>query len=274
MNILLLNTNPVVSRLVSLCMRDEDIVFEEVSHIDDVGRDSYDIVFIDDASYRTEIIPFLKRLRVGKVVFFPGRVNGEDVEDIFDTMIKKPFLPSQVQQLIDEVKADPLPLQAEEPEEILDEDDATDVPFLFPLSDDSEEEEETASSAAEETKVLDSREIEQIKALLDEEDEIVPPVDFEDESAYEARKVEAITQKLEADGLEIVEEEEILSELTPPVIPPAKRVKKKKKKRAKKQNAATEAAILEALTKMKPKKIRKLLRGAEVTIKIRFKDER
>ena len=52
MNILLVNTNPVVSRLISLCvLRDEDTVFEEVTDVNTVNFDRYDIVFVDDASY-------------------------------------------------------------------------------------------------------------------------------------------------------------------------------------------------------------------------------
>jgi hypothetical protein len=41
MNILLINTNPVVSRLISLCMRDDDTVFEEVTDVNAVTLDRY-----------------------------------------------------------------------------------------------------------------------------------------------------------------------------------------------------------------------------------------
>jgi len=123
-------------------------------------------------------------------------------------------------------------------------------------------------------KVLDSNEIEQIKALLDEEEEEIDLVEPADEEEYEARKVEVITQKLEADGLEIVEEEEIISSLSEEPKKKKEKAKRKKKKKKKEEDIYTmEEALLAAIENMKPKKIKKLLKGAEVTIKIRFKDE-
>jgi hypothetical protein len=291
-------------------MRDTSITFEEVEHVTEADSSAYDIVFVDDASYNDKVAAFSGWVaEVGRLVFLSGRDSGEEIGGRFDFVIKKPFLPSQIQAVIDQVKEempekeereeeDILPFvpdaveeaEAEEvKEEITDtEEETTSESFIFPLSgleesdgdnegeDVSEEEEESApdEEVLPQPKVLDSNEIEQIKALLDEEEEEIDLVEPADEEEYEARKVEVITQKLEADGLEIVEEEEIISSLSEEPKKKKEKAKRKKKKKKKEEDIYTmEEALLAAIENMKPKKIKKLLKGAEVTINIRFKDE-
>ncbi len=289
MNILLLNTNPVVSRLVALCMRDDTITFREVSDISDAGDTTYDIIFVDDASYNNETAAFLDTLNTGKIVFFSRRDSGEEVGGSFDRVIKKPFLPSQIQAVIDEVATLQVPdtvseeVLVDERAETVKENSETldDEHFIFPLAASAEESDEEVplmDSGEEETspKVLDSHEIDQIKALLEESDEEISPL-AQEEADYEARKVEVITQKLEEDGLEIVAEEEIIEALSGEASAEAeKKEKKKRKKKKKKQKEDVytfEEALLAAIENMKPKQIKKLLKNAEVHISIKFKDD-
>ena len=104
MNILLLNTNPVVSRLVSLCVREDDIVLEEVTDIGAVTGERYDILFVDDLSYVEEVKNRLPELQIEKKVFLSSK-HSEDVElTYFDEVIKKPFLPSQITSVIEAFK--------------------------------------------------------------------------------------------------------------------------------------------------------------------------
>ncbi len=289
MNILLLNTNPVVSRLVALCMRDDTITFREVSDISDAGDTTYDIIFVDDASYNNETAAFLDTLNTGKIVFFSRRDSGEEVGGSFDRVIKKPFLPSQIQAVIDEVANLQVPDTVSE-EVLVDEraetakensETSDDEHFIFPLAASAEESDEEVplmDSGEEETspKVLDSHEIDQIKALLEESDEEISPL-AQEEADYEARKVEVITQKLEEDGLEIVAEEEIIEALSGETSAEAEKKEKKKRKKKKKKEKEDvytfEEALLAAIENMKPKQIKKLLKNAEVHISIKFKDD-
>ncbi len=289
MNILLLNTNPVVSRLVALCMRDDTITFREVSDISDAGDTTYDIIFVDDASYNNETAAFLDTLNTGKIVFFSRRDSGEEVGGSFDRVIKKPFLPSQIQAVIDEVATLQVPdtvseeVLVDERAETVKENSETldDEHFIFPLAASAEESDEEVplmDSGEEETspKVLDSHEIDQIKALLEESDEEISPL-AQEEADYEARKVEVITQKLEEDGLEIVAEEEIIEALSGETSAEAEKKEKKKRKKKKKKEKEDvytfEEALLAAIENMKPKQIKKLLKNAEVHISIKFKDD-
>jgi len=288
MHILLLNTNPVVSRLLSLCIREEGIVLEEITDISMMKHDQYDIAFIDDGSYVSEVQDLLPNLKIGKKVFLSGKHGSIVALENFDEVITKPFLPSQITAVIEGFSA-----KAEVME------DHKEEPFIFPLSqeepitDITETDEKTEKKSIEtlqDPEVLDSHEIERIKALLEEDENDEEVLQIEDEDAYEARKVEVITEHLEADGLEIISEDEIVNILS--TEPEKKQMNKKKAKKAKKSQKMEKAekkrskkapkeetytfeeALIAAIEGMKPKKIKKLLKDAEVTIKINFKDKK
>ena len=226
MNILLINTNPVVSRLISLCMRDEDTVFEEVTDVNAVALDRYDIVFVDDASYIDGLEDTLTNFMIRKKVFLSAKNSSEDSLDYFDEVIQKPFLPSQITSVLeglDEIENDTKEITNEH--------------FIFPLStegntiEDEIEEEEIELEEPKKAEVLDSSEIERIKALLEDDDLELEPVEREHDIDYEARKVEVITKHLEADGLKIVKEEEFVETLSKK----SKNSKKEKNKKSKKK---------------------------------------
>jgi len=255
MNILLINTNPLVSRLTSLCVRDDDTVLEEVIDVNAVTLDRYDIVFVDDASYANGLEDTLNKFMIRKKVFLSGKSSSDEPMDYFDEVIKKPFLPSQITAIIESL--DEIENETEE---------IAEGHFIFPLSSEgntSQDDigEDTIEIAEpKKTEVLDSTEIERIKALLEEDDLELEPVEMEHDIDYESRKVEVITQHLESDGLEIVNEDEYVETLS---------------KKSKKEKTFTfEEALIAAVEGMKVKKIKKLLKGADVTIKISFKDQK
>ena len=97
MKILLININPVVSRLLALCTRDEHIGLDEVVSADAVDKTSYDIVFVDEASYVNDVQDLLEVLEARKKVFIS--YAGEAIRG-FDETVKKPFLPSQIINII------------------------------------------------------------------------------------------------------------------------------------------------------------------------------
>jgi len=320
MHILLLNTNPVVSRLIALCIREDHVSLEEVTVLESTAREQYDILFVDDASYSHEVDSFLDAVKVGERVLLAGKSMTDVLPECFTAMLKKPFLPSQISEILKKA-------EAEESEE-----EGEDAHFIFPLSSTEEESEESdeertpeenevanealteVSEEEEESvldiddevtslpKVLDNSEIEKIKALLDESEEEVAEEREEEAEALdlETRKIEVITEHLEADGLEIVTEDDMLDLLTQVTDvesalnkisveeSPAKEEKRKKKekKRAKKkekevkkkkkekeESYSFEEALIAAIEGMKIKKIRKLLKDADISIQISFKDK-
>jgi len=257
MNILLINNNPVVSRLLSLCTRDETIILEEIIKIGECKRDNYDIVFVDESSYKGKVQNLNEYLTIEKKVLFTH--TDMSVLD-FDVLIQKPFLPSEILEVL----------------ESLDE-----------KQDKVQEEDKTAS-----TQVLDGNEVEKIKELLemnemdyDSSDEVLS------DEGYEARKIKVIKEQLIADGLEIVEENEILEEYEVDksskswklsdeenaFLDNVKRKKiknksanKKNKKLAHKEDDLIVQAVEMAMRTLKKKQRKQLLKGKEVEITIKI----
>ena len=299
MNILLVNDNPVVSRLLALCTRDEHMVLEEVSGVDTIRHGSYDVVFVDEGSYEADVLNLSDILSIGKKVL----LSNADVKiNDFDMTIKKPFLPSQIIEILDNI---------EEADDVLEEHEE-EIVSIFPLATETEELEEVqALEEIEEVKeemeisdaqVLDADELEKIKALLDMDDESEEVLEELSEEEIAARKVEAIKEQLIADGLEIVGEEEIVDELSAEdevvifsseeneevsvkkskknkKIKSSKKKDKKAKKKSKKSIEFTEAeleriedAVQVAMATLKRKQMKKLLKGKEIEVSIKLED--
>lgn len=328
MKILLINNNPLVSRMLALCTRDEEFVLDEVKSVGAVGEGNYDLLFVDDSSYADQVDALLEEGRIRHKVFIS--YSADDAKG-FDETIKKPFLPSQIINVIKNVdmmeigdtsleKHSIFPLATEGENE-----DQIELPDIFPLpvdkdemlekkieeekieeeeiqeenepefqKEDEAEEWKLAEVEEDDTEVLDSNEIEKIKALLDmdEEEDLAPELLSEED--YEARKVEVITEQLIADGLEILEEEEIIDAVSVKnKEKPADKRKKskskskekqkeKKKKAEKKKKKASkfsknelgsiEDAVALALESLDPKKMKKLLKGKEIELNIKLED--
>jgi len=275
--ILLVNSNPVVSRLFALCTRDKDNKLDETEDIEKADRQKkYDLVFIDDASYSESSREFIeKHYAISKKVFIA--YTQEQIHG-FDMTLKKPFLPSQILDIIKsvvarEVKEDPEELPVIFPledtvEPPVHETEVRDTPSIFPLTTEETEEEISSQSPS----ILDGKEIEKIKGLLEMEEEISPVEEILPDEIVEARKVEAIKAQLIADGLEIVDEEEIVK-----VLDTANKSKKKKKKVktdsfSKKEFERIQKACMDEVFKLKPKKVRKLLKGKKIEITLKLKD--
>lgn len=100
MHILLINNNPVVSRLLKLCVKSRDIEIEEIEDAKKASKESYDILFVDDRLYSDDVSLFMEHATLFKSVLFCFE---KEYYHLFDKTIKKPFLPSQITQVLDEV---------------------------------------------------------------------------------------------------------------------------------------------------------------------------
>jgi hypothetical protein len=218
MKSLLINSNPVVSRLLELCTREKGVHLDEVKLVSLIEKSTYDILFVDIDSYDESMAKLLEDKSIFKKVLFSS--DGKTV-DGFDVTIEKPFLPLQVIKIIDgfkdEISNPSAQTNSEESlEDLISESIALDK--IVDVKKDAEEEDilsllDDKDNTSDE--ILDSTEIEKIKALLAmadmdvDEDEVVL-----NEDEYEKRKVEAIKEQLMADGLEIVNEDDMLDELS------------------------------------------------------------
>ncbi|MCK4441000.1 MAG: hypothetical protein KAU90_03280 [Sulfurovaceae bacterium] len=103
MKILLINSNPVVSRLTALSAKKENIELDEIKDISELKNNNYNIVFVDIDSFNEETAKFLKNSNIKKRVCFYTQDN-RDIDKIFNFEILKPFLPSEVSSIIRNAK--------------------------------------------------------------------------------------------------------------------------------------------------------------------------
>jgi len=274
MNILLINANPVVSRLLILCTRDENVVLHEVSTPSDVTFYDYDVIFIDEASYGRDVSDLLSKIDETKKIFISYR-NDEMIG--FDITIKKPFLPSQIIDIIQNTltEKDTARNESNNPTDIK-------IPEQISLDEDEMQTEETLPPS-----VLDEDEIDKIKALLNMNEETIPSEEILKDDALEARKIELIKEQLIADGLEIVDETEIVEELSISLDgtlekhtkTKEKKTKLKKKKSKSKKIKFTEEnmehiedAVEIAMASMTKKQMKKLLKGKTIEISVKLQE--
>jgi len=203
MQILLINKNPIVSKLFSLSAKGmEGINIDEVEDIKSLSHKSYDMLFIDDGdSLDDELEESLYSIDAKQKILFV--LDGDRYIDGVDKIIKKPFLPSTIISM----------LQSSYGEKR----DAIEKDIEKLLIDNSELAEEKRDSG--DSLILDQAEIDMIKRLLlDSEDDIIGGQE----------------DIVESDTIEM------------------------------------EQQLLKALMDMKPKMIKRLLKGAEINITIKF----
>ncbi len=108
MKILLINSNPVVSRLTALSARKEEIQIDEVQEINEIRNSKYDIVFVDADSWNKEVDSAIsKDIQTQKRVLFYAQ-DDKNSNELFDISILKPFLPSEVSAVIRSVEENTL----------------------------------------------------------------------------------------------------------------------------------------------------------------------
>jgi hypothetical protein len=185
-------------------MRDNIISFEEFTDVPKLKLNKYDIVFVDDDSYCTDLEEQLSHTKIKlKVILLDSNSTLNYDEEIFTHAIEKPFLPSQIRDII----------------HIL--------PNIKPVNT---------------TKILNVNEIDKIKSLLNEDEN-------------HSNIPEAIEENFKTNTH-------------------SKKSKRKKSKKKKEDLFTLEEKILATLKDMKIKKIKKLLKGAEINISIKFKDSK
>lgn len=283
MKILLINANPVVSRLLLLCARDTHLLLDEVNNVDEVKDVEYDLVFVDDGSYIDNVDSFLEEGNSRKKIFLS---YVKEMVEGFDETIQKPFLPSQIIKVIEGLEST----------ETMDK--PSKIHSIFPLASEKKRvdkkaelpsfplEKEDESSEEYPLAVLDSREIDKIKALLEMDDEEIETIDNLSEDEVHFRKVKVIKEQLISEGLEILDEDEIINVLSTKkkekkALKCEKNKLKQKKEQKQKQSllacskeelSLLEVAVARALASLKPKKMQKFLEGNQIKLKIKLED--
>lgn len=237
MNILLINDNPVVNKLVTLSAQKTSDNLEVVDSLENLESSTYDLVVIDDTLYSDELHMELNaKVQYSSSLYICAR-DAEEVSD-FTKILKKPFLPTDLVELfsvlskvVDEI--DLSVLDEHENEVSLElqelEDEIEELEGLEELEDEIEELEsldeeldlgELEDELEEEMtgdRILDDEEAQKVKDLLDETD-----MNIDDELLLEAEEEVEVETEEEIDidiasqienSVENLSEEDLESEI-------------------------------------------------------------
>ena len=221
--ILLLNDNPVVTKLVTLSAQKTDDTVDTAHSIDEVTAGKYDLLVIDDALYNEESFTALKEQISFKKSLF---VCSRDTEnsDEFDATIKKPFLPTDMVELFTTIKKNLDVVTEEKATDELTEDALLDELELEGLDDlDGLEELDDLESSEEmddldlgdledledtQESVLDNDEAQKVKELLEETQDYDIALDLEDEADVVINEDAKEMPELELEDMEDMDMEE------------------------------------------------------------------
>ncbi|TQV63090.1 MAG: hypothetical protein FNT15_04885 [Sulfurovum sp.] len=185
MKVLLINNNPVVSRLTKLSARKEGVDIIEISDISHIDSSEFDLVFCDfDSCDDMSCINLKNRVTAKKKVLF-CTPEDDEFNEFFDLRIHKPFLPSEVSSLICEIR------------EAKDEETLEDTVFV-----------ETQELTYEPIKLVEELEIPKVEVAKIEE----PKIELEIPKV-EVVKIEEPKIELELPKVEVVKIEEPMIEL-------------------------------------------------------------
>ncbi|CAI6152816.1 MAG: hypothetical protein SPLUMA2_SPLUMAMAG2_00301 [uncultured Sulfurimonas sp.] len=190
MNILLINDNPVVNKLVTLSAQKTSDNLEVVDSLENLESSTYDLVVIDDTLYSDELHMELNaKVQYSSSLYICAR-DAEEVSD-FTKILKKPFLPTDLVELfsvlskvVDEIDLSVLDeheneasLELQELEDEIEELESLDEELDLGELEDDLEEEMTGD------RILDDEEAQKVKDLLEETD-----MNIDDELLLEAEE--------------------------------------------------------------------------------------
>ena len=206
MQILLINNNPSISKLIDLTAKKYEYDLDEMEDINSLQNERKDIVFVDDALSDKVDLDKLKNLTMCKELVYIGK-KGSTKPDDYQYELIKPFLPSDFRDIVEnislmnnvskEVVAEDDIIESVKEEELENEEfnlDDIDLEVLPDIEESSEEQNEPKESKSDEEKniekentdddmedeveeadetvpsVLDKEDIEEVKGLLDDEE--------------------------------------------------------------------------------------------------------
>ncbi len=191
MKILLFNDNPVVRKLVALSAQKTKDDLSVVWSVDEIEGSEYDLLIVDDALYNDEMFESLdEKIHIKSKLLMATR--GNSVPSGFDNVINKPFLPTDLVDMLvqidkkvagmpnqkeNEVKESPVntPVYSINIEDTLPENEHKENESLNLEELDTAEDDEFDFSSLEdfeeklpETGILDHEEVQEVQGLLED----------------------------------------------------------------------------------------------------------
>ena len=169
MKILLLNDNPVVNKLVTLSAQKTSDEVDITSNIDGIKSHKYDLLIVDDSVYSDELLGELEeKVKYQKSLF----ICAKDMDEIdsFSSVLKKPFLPTDLVELFMMFEKD---VANEVDDEVVESHENVEVSENEIIGLDELDDELTLEDEADTfgESILDDEEAQKVKDLLNENEE-------------------------------------------------------------------------------------------------------
>ena len=136
MRLLLVNNNPAVSRLITLSADKMGLSLIEVKDFESFDGSEYDIALIDSELFDEEAVKIFKSMGLCSHLIYIG-ARGTEKPTSMDSMIEKPFLPTDFITMIEAIKKNFIPSKEIPKPEIFDDemvnDDMDDLPEIEEL---------------------------------------------------------------------------------------------------------------------------------------------
>ena len=185
MKLLLINKNPVVSRMMMMSVPKAGFEIEECEDVYHLPSGNYDVVVIDDEMYDENFLNVIKQnLKYYQLGLVTSSKNINASE--FDFLLSKPFLPTDLIEILRKIKAD-IESQKEQVPLFQEEEKEEPSPFEMFMEEESaptqsqesivqiEEEPEESPFVTEDlgkSGVLDEGDLHEVSQLLEEKEEV------------------------------------------------------------------------------------------------------
>ncbi|BCD60800.1 MULTISPECIES: hypothetical protein [unclassified Nitratiruptor] len=103
MKLLLINNNPVVNRMMNIGVPKAGYELESIENVNEIPSGTYEVVIIDDDLYDENLLELIKeKIDYKKIGIIAS--NAKNFEDQFDFVLPKPFLPTDLVELLRKVQ--------------------------------------------------------------------------------------------------------------------------------------------------------------------------
>ena len=226
MNLLLINKNPVVSRMINISAPKADFEIEECDSIYDLPKGHFDVVIVDDEMYDENFLKEVKESidfeKIGIIT------SSKEEKEGFNFVLIKPFLPTDLVELLRDLKFQILSQKEEFKEddsEKLEESEEErqnilelnrDKEEIVAIDEEEEEEPFVKKEDLDEGGVLDKNELSKVQELLEEKEEDLEnlPKESEEERDLENKNLELknVSDEIEEEVKSEKEQEDTIKE--------------------------------------------------------------
>ncbi|BAF70605.1 hypothetical protein [Nitratiruptor sp. SB155-2] len=220
MKLLLINNNPVVNRMMNIGVPKAGYELESIENVNEIPSGTYEVVIIDDDLYDENLLELIKeKIDYKKIGIIAS--NAKNFEVQFDFVLPKPFLPTDLVELLRKVQQEIMHTGEQEQEVPLSEEEVLEAqtteeeePEEVSVEEEAQEEipaEESMQGEEEVSEIPTIQPVEREEPLVEvEEEEEEPPFveeTMEKSGVLDEEEVKKVNELLDQNDEEPLQEE-------------------------------------------------------------------